>query len=242
MLMANKILVASGKGGVGKSTFTAGISKALSEREKKILAIDCDIGLRSLDLLLGHSSDIVFDWGDVILGRCSVEQAIIKGEVDFIAAPRNADDAFTNEAFKKMIDTVSDAYDYIFIDSPAGIDRGMLLAAHGADSAIVITTPDSVCVRSCSRAFSELEKLGKIDIRLIINMFEAKQVYKGRLLNIDECIDETGVQLLGIVPMDRSLSFCSVTGEEPSEFSPSSLAFDRIAGRLEGERISLIYQ
>lgn len=240
--MANRILVASGKGGVGKSTFTAGVSKALSERSKKILAIDCDIGLRSLDLLLGHSSDIVFDWGDVILGRCSAKQAIIRGNVDFIAAPRNSDDAFTDEAFRKMVDSVSDDYDYIFIDSPAGIDRGMHLASCGADTAVVITTPDSVCVRSCSRAFSELDKLGKSDIKLIINMFESRQVCKGKLLNVDECIDETGVQLLGVIPMDRSLSFCSVTGDEPDEYSPSSLAFERIAGRLEGERIRLILQ
>ncbi len=240
--MANRIIVASGKGGVGKSTFTAGISKALSERDKKILAIDCDIGLRSLDILLGNSAEIVFDWGDVLLGRCSVKQAIIHGDVDFITAPRNADNAFTGEAFRKMVDSVSEDYDYIFIDSPAGIGHGMQLAAFGADNAVVITTPDNVCVRSCSRAFNELESLGKENIRLIINMFEAKQVCKGRLLNIDECIDETGVQLLGIIPMDRKLSFVSVTGDEIDEYSPSSLAFERIAARLEGEKIRLIYQ
>ena len=158
--MAKCILVASGKGGVGKSTFTAGISSALSERGLKILAIDCDIGLRSLDLLLGHSSDIVFDWGDVLLERCEAKQAIINGDVDFIAAPRSFDDGFTDEAFGAMIKELSADYDYIFIDSPAGIDRGFRLAASGADRAVVITTPDCVCVRSCSRAFSELEKLG----------------------------------------------------------------------------------
>lgn len=238
--MAKCILVASGKGGVGKSTFTAGISSALSERGLKILAIDCDIGLRSLDLLLGHSSDIVFDWGDVLLERCEPGQAIIKGDVDFIAAPRSFDEGFTDEAFSSMIKKLSADYDYIFIDSPAGIDRGFHLAASGADRAVVITTPDCVCVRSCSRAFSELEKLGIKKIRLVINMFEAKAVCKGRLLNIDECIDETGVRLLGVIPMDRELSFCSVTGEEPDEFSPSSLAFVRIAKRLEGEKARLI--
>lgn len=240
--MANRILVTSGKGGVGKSTFTAGVSKALSERGKKVLAIDCDIGLRSLDIFLGRSADVVFDWGDVILGRCSVNQAIIKGKIDFIAAPRSSDEAFTADVFKEMVDSISADYDYIFIDSPAGIGHGMHLAAFGADKAVVISTPDKICVRSCSKAFSELEKLGKTNIRLIINMFEAKQVSKGRLLNIDECIDETGVQLLGVIPMDRSLSFISVTGEEPDEYSPSTLAFERIAARIEGEKIKLIYQ
>lgn len=240
--MAKCILVASGKGGVGKSTFTAGISEALSEKELKILAIDCDIGLRSLDLLLGHSADVVFDWGDVILGRCEPEKAVIRGEVDFIAAPRSFDDAFTDEAFSDMVKSLSDDYDYIFIDAPAGIDRGFRLAASGADRAVVITTPDCVCVRSCSRAFAELDRLGIEDIKLIINMFEPKTVCKGRLLNIDECIDETGVQLLGVIPMDKALRFCSVTGEGPDEFSPSSLAFVRIAKRLEGEKSKLIFQ
>lgn len=240
--MAEKILVASGKGGVGKSTFTAGISKELSLRGKKVLAIDCDIGLRSLDLLLGCSADVVFDWGDVILGRCTVNQAILTGDVDFIAAPGSTNEEFTGEAFMEMVESVSAGYDYIFIDSPAGISHGMQLAACGAEKAVVITTPDNICVRSCSRAFSELEKLGKKDIRLVINMFESKQVIKGKLLNVDECIDETGVQLLGVIPMDRSLGFTSVTGDDPGEYSPSSLAFERIAGRLEGEKIKLVCQ
>ena len=82
--------------------------------------------------------------------------------------------------------------------------------------------------------------MGKEDVRLVINMFEVKPVCKQRLLNIDQCIDETGVQLLGIVPRDASLGYCSVTGEVPGEFSPSTLAFSRIAKRLRGQRVPLI--
>ncbi len=238
--MAEIILVSSGKGGSGKSSFTAGISRSLAFNGSKVLAIDCDVGLRSLDLLLGLSDKVVFDWGDVLLGRCTAEQAIVESETDLIAAPPKFNDAFTLEAFARLVKSLKSKYDYIFIDSPAGIDRGFQIAAAGAEKAIVVTTPDSVCVRSCGRAFDELHSMGITDVRLIINMFEVKPVCKKKLLNIDQCIDETGVQLLGVVPRDPSLGYCSVTGETPTEFSPSTLAFSRIAKRMAGKRVPLV--
>ncbi len=238
--MAEIILVSSGKGGSGKSSFTAGVSRALAFNGYKVLAIDCDVGLRSLDLLLGVSDRVVFDWGDVILGRCTVDKAIVSGEVSLLAAPPRFNDAFSAEAFAKLVKSVKSEFDYIFIDSPAGIDRGFQIAAAGAEKAVVVTTPDSVCVRSCGRAFDELYASGLTDVRLIINMFEVKPVCKRKLLNIDQCIDETGVQLLGVVPRDPNLGYCSVTGITPSEFSPSTLAYSRIAKRLTGKRVPLV--
>lgn len=238
--MAEIILVSSGKGGSGKSSFTSGVGKALAASGKRVLAVDCDIGLRSLDLLLGVSDKVVFDWGDLLLDRCSAEQAIVKGGVDLLAAPARFNDAFLPEALARLIKSLKPSYDYIIMDSPAGIDRGFQLAAAAAERAIVVTTPDSVCVRSCGRAFDELYRLGISDVRLVINMFEVKPVCKRKLLNIDQCIDETGVQLLGIVPRDPNLGYCSVTGVSPGEFSPSTLAFSRIAKRITGKRVPLV--
>lgn len=238
--MAEIIVVASGKGGSGKSSFVTGVSRALAAMDKKVLAIDCDIGLRSLDLLFGVTENVVFDWGDLLLDRCTAEQALISGEIDLLAAPRSFYDEFTPDAVAKLFKSFSEDYDYIFIDSPAGIDRGFQLAAAAADKAIVLSTPDNVCVRSCSRAFDELRRLKIEDVRLIINMFEVKPVCKKKLLNIDQCIDETGVQLLGIIPRDINVGFCSVTGTIPGEFSPSTLAFKRIAKRITGKRVPLI--
>ncbi len=238
--MAEIFVVASGKGGVGKSTFVAGISKGLAELGKKILAIDCDIGLRSLDLLFGYSDKVLFDWGDAVLGRCAPEDTVIRDEVDYIAAPRTYDDSFTPDKLKNLVDSLAWNYDYIFLDAPAGIGSGFRIAAACAKMAVAVTTPDSICVRSCSRAAEELERMGITDIRLVINMFEKKPVTKNKLLNIDECIDETSVQLLGVIPMDRTLAFASVTGEAPSEFSPSEQAFFRISKRIVGERVPLI--
>ena len=238
--MAEIIVVASGKGGSGKSSFTAGISRALANAGKKVLAIDFDIGLRSLDLLFGVSDKVVFDWGDLLQGRCSAEQAVIGCEIDLLAAPRNFSNEFTAEKVSEMIKSFKSRYDYIFLDSPAGIDRGFQLAVSGAKKAVIVSTPDSVCVRSCNRAFTELMKSGISDCRLVINMFEVKPVCKKKLLNIDQCIDETGIQLLGIIPRDANVGFCSVTGTAPGEFSPSTLAFSRIAKRLCGQRVPLI--
>lgn len=238
--MAQIILAASGKGGSGKSSFVAGVSRALAQMGKKVLAVDCDIGLRSLDIMFNVTDKIVFDWGDLLLERCSAEQAIVKGEVDLLAAPRSFSDEFSPEAAAELFRSLSHSYDYILLDSPAGIDRGFSIAAAAADKAVVISTPDSVCVRSCSRAFNELYKMGKDDVRLVINMFEVKPVCKKKLLNIDQCIDETGVQLIGVVPRDPYVSFSTVTGKLPPPDSTSTLAYSRIARRLAGQRIPLV--
>ncbi len=238
--MAQIIVVASGKGGSGKSTFTSGVSRALAFAGFKVLAIDCDIGLRSLDLLLDLSDKVVFNWGDLLLGRCTPEQAIVSNGVDFIAAPAAFADEFTPEAVAALFKDLAKDYDYVLLDSPAGLDRGFQLASAAADKAVLISTPDSVCVRSCNAACRELDAKGVSDIRLVINMFEVKPVCKNKLLNIDRCIDETGAQLLGVVPRDKDLAFCSVTGDVPGEFSPSTLAFSRIAKRLAGKQVPLV--
>ena len=238
--MAEIYAVASGKGGVGKSTFVTGISRELALLGKKALAVDCDIALRSLDILFGKAEEVVYDWGDCVLGLCDPDQLVIKGEADFIAAPRNPDPAFTYENLKKIIDSLAPLYDYVFLDAPAGIGSGFVNAVKCAEKAVVLATPDPVCVRSCGVAAAEAEKLGAKDVKLIINMFEVKPTVKKKLLNLDECIDGALVPLLGVIPLDRALTFISVTGEEADEFMPSTQAFNRIARRLTGERVPLV--
>jgi septum site-determining protein MinD len=238
--MANKIVVASGKGGVGKSTLTAGISSALAGLGKHVLAIDCDIGLRSLDLMLGVREQVVFDWGDLILNRCEPQQAMLKSNGPiFLAAPLSFNEAFTCENIKEMLKSFNDYFDYIFIDSPAGISRGFRLAACAADTGLIVATPDDVCVHSGAIAANEMFDMGVQNPRLIINRFNKKAVFKGRLLNIDDVIDVAGVQLIGIVPEDIELSYCASTGKPLPMTTPSAFAFNRIARRLEGENLPL---
>ena len=144
------------------------------------------------------------------------------------------------EKMKALAEHYDCDYNFILFDAPAGIDRGMQLAASAADRAIVVSTADKICVRSCARAFDELRRLNIDDTRLVINMFEVKPACKHKLLNIDQCIDETGVQLIGVIPRDINIGFSSVTGKAPDADAPSSLAFNRIAMRITGKRVPLI--
>lgn len=228
--MAEKIVVASGKGGVGKSSCSVAIGKELSTRGFRVLLVDTDIALRSLDVLLGVSDRVVFDWGDIICGRCSSEKAIIKCEKGaLLSCPLRSSDAFTPQAFKETIMLFDRVYDYIIIDSPAGVDIGLDIASAPADRALIISTSDKVCVRSASKAAQRLSELGISDIRLIINRFVPKPVRRNKLLNIDSVIDSTAVQLIGVVPEDENITF-GIVMEKKSQISYGP--FVRITNRI----------
>lgn len=236
--MAEKIVVASGKGGVGKSSCCIGIGKMLGRMGFKVLIIDGDVGLRSLDILLSVSDRTLYDWGDVIFSRCRKEDAVIKSDsVDLLSCPLSFEKEFTPEKIKEMTALYDGDYDYIIIDAPAGLDTGFELACVSADRAIIVSTPDRVCVRSASRAADRVEKLGIHDVRLIINRFRKKSVMSRKLLNIDSVIDETYVQLIGVVPEDDNITYGKIaTGRTGA----SDEAFMRIAGRIRKEEIPLV--
>lgn len=238
--MAEKIVIASGKGGVGKSTVVSGISAALATMNKRVLIFDMDIGLRSLDLILGIENPPIYDWGDVLQNRCDVYQAIAEENgISLLSAPMYKYPSATSEALKNLSDLLDSEYDFIFFDSPAGIGEGLQLAAAGADSSILVSTPDPVCCRSASRAGDELYNLGIRDQRLVINRFIPKAVNKNQLLNIDRVIDAAGARLLGVVPEDFNLLSHTTTEEPVSLSSDAGKAFNNIAKRLLGQETSL---
>lgn len=238
--MAKKIVIASGKGGVGKSTVTAGLSRALENEGKRVLAIDFDIGLRSLDLLFGVREQVVKNWGDVLLGNCEKEHAIIHvGDIDFVSAPLNFNEGFTVEKVEAMIEKYEEDYDFIFFDAPAGISEGFSLACAAADSAIVVSTPDDVCVRSVEITAQKIASLGINDIRLVINRFIRKLSAKRRFLNIDEVINATYVQLIGVIPYDTKIGYSSMNYSTFNFKASSQKSFGRIAKRILGENIPL---
>lgn len=231
--MAEKIVVVSGKGGVGKSSCTVAIGKELANRGYRVLLVDTDTSLRSLDVLLGVSDRVVFDWGDVICERCSFSKAIIKCKnVSLISCPLQNDERFTPEAMKKTVMLYDKMFDYIIIDSPAGVDIGLDIACAAADRALIISTSDKICVRSASRAAQRLYDTGIEDIRLIINRFVRKSVRRNKLLNIDSVIDSTSVQLIGVVPEDENITFGIVM---KSRSQPSYQPFVRITNRILGK-------
>ena len=238
--MAKKIVIASGKGGVGKSSLTVGLCRALAARGRRVLAVDCDLGLRSLDLLFQAGDALVFDWGDVLRGSCDAQQALVDaGGISLLAAPLQESADFTADGMRAMIGNYEDDFDFILIDAPAGVVGEFSLAAAMADSALVVATADSVCLRSAGRAADCLRAAGVADLRLILNRFHRLAVENSFLTNVDDAIDRVGVQLIGIVPEDPEVTFRLPKGEPLPKKNPAKRAFERIAARIEGESIPL---
>ncbi|CDA92326.1 site-determining protein [Ruminococcus sp. CAG:563] len=238
--MARKIVLASGKGGVGKSSLTAGIAIELCNMGQSVLVVDFDIGMGCLDLILASDDTGIFNWGDVISGSCEPAQAL-RSTVgpSLLTAPTYFNDEYNEHSVKEMIENYDDCFDYILMDAPAGVSGGFLLAAACADEGIIVSTADEVCVRVGSFAGDKLSSLGVCEIKLVINRFNKKQTTRGHYLNIDEVIDATSLQLIGVVPEDNKISYCSVTGMTMLDNSKAKEAFKRIAMRLEGYNINL---
>ena len=241
--MAKIFTVTSGKGGVGKSTFCVNIALSLSESGKKVLLIDGDIALRSLDLLLNLDEKLVYDWSDILCNRCTKESAILSynDKVHLLPAPLETPHELNEENFKSLVVSFASEYDFIFIDSPAGIGELQLIYAKASHQCIVVATPDNVSARSAYVAGNYLVKAGIKDenLRLIINRFNDKAIKKGQFLNIDEIIDITYIRLLGIVPEEPQLMYSSVSGKKLSSRSGAKSAFRDIAGRILGKEIPL---
>lgn len=241
--MAEKIIVASGKGGVGKTSLTAGIAMALAEKGEKVLVIDFDIGQGSAAFMLGAENEPVFNWGDVLKNVCENSDALGKaGNVSYIAAPTKWDESFTEKKIKSFVSYFNSDFSYILFDAPAGVSGGFGLAALCADRALVVSTPDEVCVRAAKGAARELRKKRVDKIRLIINRFDKNPTVKGKFLNIDEVINAVGVQLIGVVPEDKNISYCASTGFVALKDCPAKAAFGRVADRVRGKRVRLVLQ
>lgn len=241
--MAKIFTVLSGKGGVGKSTFCVNIAFALCEKGKKVLLIDGDAGLRSLDLLLGVDEMVLYDWADILNERCDSSKARLfyDDNLQLLPAPIEYPEDLTKEDFESIINSYREEYDYIFIDSPAGVGDLTSIYTQCAQECIFVATADSVSARSVYIASEELIKNGikEEKMRLVINRFDKKAVKQGKLLNIDDMIDRTYLRLLGIVPEDRNLMYASVTEKALSEYSDTKIAFKNIADRISGKEIPL---
>ncbi len=239
--MAKVITVLSGKGGVGKSTFCANIGRALSE-SKKVLLIDGDVSLRSLDMLLGLDSMVVFDWSDVIYDRCAREKACLfaSEKLHLLSAPLSLTDTLRKEDFERLIGYYKDSYDYIFIDSPAGINELTEIYANSADEIIIIATPDSVSLRAAYITGDKLFNSGISEnkMRLVLNKVNFKLMRKGRQKTLDDAVDKTYLRLLGVVPQDKAIEF-SANGGEILLSERTNDAFSDISARILGKDVKL---
>lgn len=228
------IAVVSGKGGTGKSTVCCGLGHALARAGHRVLLVDADAGLRCLDLMLSVSEQLVYDLGDVTAGRCDISDAILPvcDRLGLLAAPYKGEIEPT--AFKALTERLREQFDFIFIDSTAGIGSGFSAACAAADRALIVTTPDGVCVRDVGRVSALLSECGIDRHRLIINRFISESAGGNGHRALDDIIDGAASRLIGIVPFDSRLTDGGFTRR-----GRSRRAFDRIAGRLCGQNIKL---
>jgi septum site-determining protein MinD len=236
--MADVIVVTSGKGGVGKTTTSAALATGLAQRGKKTVVIDFDVGLRNLDLIMGVERRVVFDIVNVIQGEARLSQALIRDKrVDSLAilpASQTRDkDALTREGVGQIIEELSADHDYIVCDSPAGIEKGALLALYFADQAIVVTNPEVSSVRDSDRILGVLqskskraeEKRDKVKEHLLVTRYDPERVARGEMLKLDDVQEILAIPLLGVVPESESVLKASNTG------TPVILDGESVAGQ-----------
>ncbi|HWL81723.1 MAG TPA: septum site-determining protein MinD [Roseomonas sp.] len=248
--MAQVIVVTSGKGGVGKTTSSAAFATGLAQSGKKTVVIDFDVGLRNLDLIMGVERRVVFDIVNVISGEAKLNQALIRDKrvdtLSILPASQTRDkDALTKEGVAGIIDELSKDFDYIVCDSPAGIEKGALLALYFADQAIIVTNPEVSSVRDSDRILGVLqskskraeEKRDPVKEHLIVTRYDPNRVERGEMLKLEDIREILAIPLLGVIPESESVLKASNTGNPVilDEASNAGVAYKDAVARFLGE-------
>lgn len=238
--MGQTIGILSGKGGTGKTSVCAGLSTALASQGRSVLCIDCDMGLRNLDISLGLSECGALSFQEVSEGGYQLSQATrhpYYKNLAFLTAPVSGWAADVDaDAFGQLLRRAREEFDYVLLDAPAGVDAGFQLAARFAGRVIIVTGADPAAVRDASRAGEILELMGKTDVRLIVNRVQEK-LLSGMGLTVDDVMDSAGLPLLGLVPEDHNVLLAAAFGSPVLNYSPrtpAAKAFRAIANRIQG--------
>lgn len=264
--MSKSYIVTSFKGGVGKTTLSANLAMSLARRGHKVVAVDCDLESRCLDIVLGLENSTLFNLCDCIKGTCPIENAIVQDErcenLHFISAPAfyperheigTAADSFTAEAISGFVKSLTDRFDYVIFDLPARPDNLYRHLACLVDSALVISLHTAASIRAAEKtaiALNELTGYGKdnmtaggLDIRLIVNGFKPKDAKQGANVGLYDIISKTKLQLWGVVPFSTSMSKAQEMGKLAYEIyngsTPFCRAVENIATRCEGYKVPL---
>lgn len=246
--MSRVIVVTSGKGGVGKTTTTANLGMALAKRGRRVVVLDADFGLRNLDLLLGLENRIVYTAVEVLAGECRLEQALVRDKRQnklalLPAAQNRMKDVITPEQMKKLVAELVTKFQYVLVDSPAGIEQGFQIAISAAREALIVTTPEISAVRDADRVVGLLEANDVKKIRLVVNRLRPKMVDANNMMSVEDVQEILAVPLIGIVPDDEGVIVSTNRGEPlvlAEELSRAGQAFDNIARRIEGEKVEFI--
>ena len=241
--MGTVIAITSGKGGTGKTSIAGGVASWLALSGRTVLCIDMDIGLRNLDISLGLNDRALMDFSGVALGRCplaraAVEHPTLKG-LWLLTAPMSLPPSLTPEKVRVLLDAARPMYDYILIDSPAGLGKGFRLATCGADRAVVVSTNDASSLRDAQRTVAELDHIKQV--HLVMNRIQTKLLRRLRA-TIDDAMNAAGLPLIGVVPEDPQVILCANLGQPLTTQGKkgAALACWNIAQRLEGQRVPIM--
>lgn len=241
--MGTVITVTSGKGGTGKTTVTGGVASCLARLGKRVLCIDMDIGLRNLDISLGLSDRALMDFADVALGNCPLARAAVSHPdlpgLSLLTAPMRLSPWITHDRIRALLNTARGRYDYILIDSPAGLGSGFQLAVCGADRALVVATNDASSLRDAQRTVEELSRLRQI--HLVMNRIQPKLLRQLRT-TIDDAMDTAGLPLIGVIPEDKRVILAANQGRPlilDSRRGAANACLN-IAKRIEGHRVPIM--
>jgi septum site-determining protein MinD len=252
--MSKVIVVTSGKGGVGKTTSTASLGAALAQSGRRVCVVDFDVGLRNLDLVMGAERRVVFDFINVAQGDAKLAQALIRDKrIDtlyLLAASQTRDkDALTTEGVERVIGELRNSFDWVLCDSPAGIERGALLAMRYADQAIVVANPEVSSVRDSDRIIGLLdsktlraERGEQMDKQLLLTRFDPARSSSGEMLSVDDVLEILSIPLLGVIPESKEILRASNIGSPVTmnaSISRAGLAYLEAARRLGGETVPI---
>ncbi|MGH7043764.1 MAG: septum site-determining protein MinD [Acetobacteraceae bacterium] len=252
--MAQVVVVTSGKGGVGKTTSTAALGAAMAQGGASVVVVDFDVGLRNLDLVMGAERRVVFDLINVVQGDAKIHQALIRDKrlenLSLLPASQTRDkDALTETGVERVIGELREKFDWIFCDSPAGIERGATLAMRYADVAVVVSNPEVSSVRDSDRIIGLLdsktdraEKGQRIQKHLLLTRYDAARAARGEMLKTEDVLEILSIPLLGIIPESQDVLRASNLGSPvpiSSPTSPAARAYMEAAKRLRGETIEV---
>ncbi len=244
--MGQVVAVVSGKGGTGKTSFTANVGMALARMGHPTLCLDCDVGLRNLDIALTMTDRAMMDFTDVMRGRCSLLEGSaahpLQKNLFLLTAPaRMGAGDVDQEAFRALFPEIKKQFDYCLVDAPAGLGAGFHLALTGADRAVVVTTTEASSLRDAQRTVMELGDLGRGQVHLVVNRCMRK-LLRSLHQTIDDAIDSAGLPLLGVVPEDETLPLYTGRGIPllHTNNNCAATAYRNIAKRMDGQRVALM--
>jgi septum site-determining protein MinD len=253
--MAKVLVVTSGKGGVGKTTSTAAIGAALAQAGQEVVVVDFDVGLRNLDLVMGAERRVVFDLINVMQGTAKLPQALIRDKrldnLWLLPASQTKDkDALTEEGVGSIIEELRGNCDWVLCDSPAGIERGAMLAMRFADEAIIVTNPEVSSVRDSDRMIGMLdsktiraEKGERVEKHVLITRYDPARAARGEMITVEDILEILATPLLGIIPESQDVLRASNVGSPVTLHNPASAAaraYLDSAKRLLGETIPML--